>query len=159
MKAIAAAVAAFSQEQIAAIEALADGATYSLEIAGGEALPVERTDFEITSEDMPGWLVATEGTLTIALDIEVTPELRAEGIARELVNRIQNLRKEQGFEVTDKIRVTVESNPETDEAVRKYADYIAAQTLAQGGVSVAEGKQRSAIDIDDMPLTVSVDKL
>ena len=159
MKAIAAAVAAFSQEQIAAIEALADGATYSLEIAGGEALPVERTDFEITSEDMPGWLVATDGTLTIALDIEVTPELRAEGIARELVNRIQNLRKEQGFEVTDKIRVTVESNPETDEAVRKYADYIAAQTLAQGGVSVAEGKQRSAIDIDDMPLTVSVDKL
>ncbi|WP_283391232.1 isoleucine--tRNA ligase [Millionella massiliensis] len=159
MKAIAAAVAAFSQEQIAAIEALADGATYSLEIAGGEALPVERTDFEITSEDMPGWLVATEGTLTIALDIEVTPELRAEGIARELVNRIQNLRKEQGFEVTDKIRVTVESNPETDEAVRKYADYIAAQTLAQGGVSVVEGKQRSAIDIDDMPLTVSVDKL
>ncbi len=159
MKAIAAAVADFSQEDIAAIEALAEGATYDLSIAGGEVLPVERADFEITSEDMPGWLVATEGTLTIALDIEVTPELRAEGIARELVNRIQNLRKEQGFEVTDKIRVAVESNPETDEAVRKYADYIAAQTLAQGGVTVTAGKQRSEIEIDDLPLTVTVDKL
>lgn len=159
MKAIAAAVADFSQEDIAAIEALAEGAAYDLAIAGGEVLPVERADFEITSEDMPGWLVATEGTLTVALDIEVTPELKAEGIARELVNRIQNLRKEQGFEVTDKIRVVVESNPETDEAVRKFADYIAAQTLAQGGVSVAAGKQRSEIEIDELPLTVTVDKL
>lgn len=159
MKAIAAAVAAFSQEDIAAVEALSGGATYDLTIAGGEVLPVERADFEITSEDMPGWLVATEGTLTIALDIEVTPELRAEGIARELVNRIQNLRKEQGFEVTDQIRVTVESNAETDEAVRRYADYIAAQTLARGGVSVAEGKQRSAIEIDELPLTVTVERI
>ena len=128
MKAIAAAVAEFSQEDIAAIEALGStggAATYDLAIAGGEVLPVERADFEITSEDMPGWLVATEGTLTIALDIEVTPELRAEGMARELVNRIQNLRKEQGFEVTDKIRVVVEANPETDEAVSRFADYIA----------------------------------
>lgn len=159
MKAIAAAVAGFSQEDIAVIEALTDGATYDLAIAGGEVLPVERTDFEIASEDMPGWLVATEGTLTIALDIEVTPELKAEGIARELVNRIQNLRKDQGFEVTDKIRISVESNPLTDDAVRKYADYIAVQTLAQGGVSVAEGKQRSEIEIDELPLTVSVDKI
>ncbi|WP_294599951.1 isoleucine--tRNA ligase [uncultured Rikenella sp.] len=158
MKAIAAAVEAFSQEDIAAIEALGT-ATYDLRIAGGEVLPVERTDFEITSEDMPGWLVATEGTLTIALDIEVTPELRTEGIARELVNRIQNLRKEQGFEVTDKIRVVVESNPETDEAVRKYADYIAAQTLAQGGVSVAAGRQRSEIEIDELPLTMTVERI
>lgn len=162
MKAIAAAVAEFSQEDIAAIEALGStggAATYDLAIAGGEVLPVERADFEITSEDMPGWLVATEGTLTIALDIEVTPELRAEGMARELVNRIQNLRKEQGFEVTDKIRVVVESNPETDEAVSRFADYIAAQTLAQGGVSVAQGRQRSEIEIDELPLTVTVERI
>lgn len=159
MKAIAAAVAAFEQEDIAAVEALGEGVTYSLKLADGEVLPVERADFEITSEDMPGWLVATEGTLTIALDIEVTPELRAEGIARELVNRIQNLRKEQGFEVTDKIRVVVESNAATDDAVRQYADYIAAQTLAQGGVTVEASRQRSEIDIDEMPLTISVDKL
>ena len=162
MKAIAAAVAAFSQEDIAAVEALGtegSGAVYDLRIEGGEVLPVERTDFEIASEDMPGWLVATEGALTIALDIEITPELRAEGIARELVNRIQNLRKEQGFEVTDKIRVAVESNPATDEAVQRFADYIAAQTLAEGGVSVAAGRQRSAIEIDDLPLTVTVEKL
>ena len=162
MKAIAAAVAAFSQEDIAAVEALGtegSGAVYDLRIEGGEVLPVERADFEIASEDMPGWLVATEGTLTIALDIEITPELRAEGIARELVNRIQNLRKEQGFEVTDKIRVAVESNPATDEAVQRFADYIAAQTLAEGGVSVAAGRQRSAIEIDDLPLTVTVEKL
>lgn len=162
MKAIAAAVAEFSQEDIAAIEALGStggAATYELAIAGGEVLPVERADFEITSEDMPGWLVATEGTLTIALDIEVTPELRAEGMARELVNRIQNLRKEQGFEVTDKIRVVVEANPETDEAVSRFADYIAAQTLAQGGVSVAQGRQRSEIEIDELPLTVTVERI
>ena len=162
MKAIAAAVAAFSQEDIAAVEALGtegSGAVYDLRIEGGEVLPVERADFEIASEDMPGWLVATEGALTIALDIEITPELRAEGIARELVNRIQNLRKEQGFEVTDKIRVAVESNPATDEAVQRFADYIAAQTLAEGGVSVAAGRQRSAIEIDDLPLTVTVEKL
>ena len=152
-------MAAFAQEDIATVEALGEGATYSLKLADGEVLPVERVDFEITSEDMPGWLVATEGTLTIALDIEVTPELRAEGIARELVNRIQNLRKEQGFEVTDKIRVVVESNAATDDAVRQYADYIAAQTLAQGGVTVEATRQRSEIDIDDMPLTISVDKL
>ena len=158
MKAIAAAVAAFSQEDIAAVEALGT-ATYDLTIAGGEVLPVERADFEITSEDMPGWLVATEGTLTIALDIEVTPELRAEGIARELVNRIQNLRKEQGFEVTDKIRVVVEANPAIDDAVARYADYIAAQTLADGGVSVAPERQRSEIEIDDQPLTMTVEKL
>ncbi|MDE5944305.1 MAG: isoleucine--tRNA ligase [Rikenella sp.] len=162
MKAIAAAVAEFSQEDIAAIEALGStggAATYDLAIAGGEVLPVERIDFEITSEDMPGWLVATEGALTIALDIEVTPELRAEGIARELVNRIQNLRKEQGFEVTDKIRVVVESNPEIDDAVRRFADYIAAQTLAEGGVSVAAERQRSEIEIDELPLTITVEKL
>lgn len=163
MKAIAAAVADFTQDHIAAIEALDTqggvGATYDLTIAGGEVLPVDRADFEITSEDMPGWLVASEGTLTIALDIEVTPELKAEGVARELVNRIQNLRKDQGFEVTDKIRVIVESNPTTDAAVTQYADYIAAQTLAQGGVSVVPGRQRTEIEIDELPLTVTVEKI
>lgn len=163
MKAISAAVAELSQEEIGAIERLQPNvkefSTYTLKIAGGEELAMEREDFEITSEDMPGWLVATEGTLTIALDIEVTPELRAEGIARELVNRIQNIRKDSGFDVTDKIRVTVESNPETDEAVKEYADYIAGQTLAQGGVTVADGKQRTGIEIDELALTVTVEKL
>ncbi len=103
MKQIAALVASFSQERIAAIEA---SDSFFLEIDGRQ-LPVTREDFEITSEDMPGWLVATEGKLTVALDVTVTETLLREGIARELINRIQNIRKESGFEVTDKIRAEI----------------------------------------------------
>ena len=104
MKQIAALVAGFSQDQIAAIEASAE----TLLDVDGEKITVTPADFEITSEDMPGWLVATEGKLTVALDITITDDLRAEGIARELINRIQNIRKDSGFEVTDKIRVEIE---------------------------------------------------
>ena len=94
MKQIAALVAGFSQDQIAAIEASAE----TLLDVDGEKITVTPADFEITSEDMPGWLVATEGKLTVALDITITDDLRAEGIARELINRIQNIRKDSGFE-------------------------------------------------------------
>ena len=85
---------------------------------------------EIISEDIPGWLVANEGRLTVALDITVSEDLLHEGIAREFVNRIQNIRKDSGFEVTDKIRVIIEDLPFVSVAVKKHSDYIASQTLA-----------------------------
>lgn len=100
MKQIAAMTAEFTQERIAQIEQAVET---ELEI-DGERIKVTTADFEITSDDMPGWLVATEGKLTVALDITVTDELRAEGVARELINRIQNIRKDADFAVTDKIR-------------------------------------------------------
>ena len=105
MKQIAALTAAFTQEQIAAVES-APETTLDL---GGERITVTAADFEITSEDMPGWLVTSEGKLTVALDITVTDDLRREGVARELINRIQNIRKDSGFEVTDRIRVEIEA--------------------------------------------------
>lgn len=153
MKAISAAVAGFSQEQIAQIERVG---TYDM-VVGDETLPMLLEDFEITSEDMPGWLVATEGKLTIALDINVTEQLREEGIAREFVNRIQNLRKDSGFEVTDKIDVVIESNPVTDGAVKAFADYIGSQTLALS-VSVSGEKQAVKLEIDEIETTITITK-
>lgn len=151
MKGISAAVATFTQEQIAQVER--DGA-YDM-IIGNETLPMLLEDFEITSEDMPGWLVATEGKLTIALDINVTRELRQEGIAREFVNRIQNLRKESGLEVTDKIAVVIESNPATDSAIEQFAEYIASQTLAVS-VTISPDKQSTELEIDEIRTTISI---
>ncbi len=154
MKQISAAVATFSQADIARLEA--EG-RWDMQI-DGETLPTELADFEITSEDMPGWLVAAEGKLTVALDVTITPELRAEGVARELVNRIQNLRKDSGFEVTDKVRVVIESQPEVDAAVAQYADYIAAQTLAVS-VETSLQKQASEVELDEETLTLTVERV
>ena len=156
MKQIAALTAAFTQEQIAAVES-APETTLDL---GGERITVTAADFEITSEDMPGWLVATEGKLTVAMDITVTEELRREGVARELVNRIQNIRKESGFDVTDKIRVTIGRHEALAGAVESFGDYIAAQTLAVSVVmadaSAMPGAQE--IEIDDLKVGLSVEK-
>ncbi len=158
MKGIAAAMAEMSTRDIAAFEL--DG-RFALSVAG-ERVEIEAADAEVISEDIPGWLVANDGSLTVALDIEVTPELRKEGIAREFVNRIQNLRKESGFDVTDKIVVRIEANERTDEAVRDFADYIAAQTLAQevliDGKLTADAAQRVELDAD-LSLLVSVRKI
>jgi isoleucyl-tRNA synthetase len=121
---------------------------------------VTAADFDITSEDMPGWLVASEGKLTVALDITITEELKREGVARELVNRIQNIRKESGFEVTDKIRVEIESNDLTASAVESFAQYIAQQTLAVD-VKVAETPAGAFVvdtDIDEVVLKIAVTK-
>ena len=115
MKAVAAAVAEMSQEAIAELE---KNGSYTLQLDGTDVL-VEATDVEIFSEDIPGWLVANEGKLTVALDVTVTEELRREGIARELVNRIQNIRKSSGLEITDKIKITLSKNPQTDDAVNE----------------------------------------
>ena len=134
MKQISALVAAMSQEDIAFIER--EGSK-SLDI-NGEPILLSLEDVEIISEDIPGWLVATEGRFTIALDVTVTKDLRLEGIAREFVNRIQNLRKESGFDVTDKILLTIGLHPETDESVNVHKQYIALQTLANQIVLVPQ---------------------
>jgi isoleucyl-tRNA synthetase len=155
-KPMAALVATFSQEQIAAIE-VADQTT--LEVAG-ESVVVTPADFDITSEDMPGWLVASEGKLTVALDVTVTDELRREGIARELVNRIQNARKDSGLEVTDRITVEIEHKDNLADALEVYADYVAQQTLAVGVSLTAEPKGAFVVasDLDDEPLTIAITK-
>ncbi len=157
MKAIAALTATFSQERIAEIEAAAETV---LELEG-ERIVVTPADFEITSEDMPGWLVASEGKLTVALDITLTDELKAEGVARELINRIQNIRKESGFEVTDRIRVAIERTEFAAEAVARYASYIAAQTLADSVAVAAEpsGAVVVSSEIDEMPLRIAVTRV
>ncbi len=157
MKQIAALTATFSQERIAEIERSAET---ELDL-GAERITVTAADFEITSEDMPGWLVASEGKLTVALDITVTEELRREGVARELVNRIQNIRKEAGFEVTDKIRVEVEASPEVEASLAVYADYVGQQTLAVEVKASAEpaGAVVVASELDDAPLRIAVTRL
>ena len=155
-KAMSALIAQFTQEQIAEIEANAE-TTLDL---GGTQVVVTAADFEITSEDMPGWLVASEGKLTVALDITITEELKREGVARELVNRIQNIRKESGFEVTDKISVEIESNDLTAPAVESFAQYIAQQTLAVDVKAVAAPAGAFVVDsdIDEVALKIAVTK-
>ncbi len=156
-KQMAAMAATFSQEQIAAIESAAET---TLEIAG-ETITVTPADFEITSEDMPGWLVASEGKLTVALDITVTEELRREGVARELINRIQNIRKDSGFEVTDKIRVEIEQKELVAGAIEYFADYIASQTLAVEVKAVAEPQGAVVVDseVDEENLKIAVTRI
>lgn len=134
MKEIAAAFGQIPQQEINAIQAAeAQGNAYTLNLEGGEVV-LNPGDYMISSEDMPGWLVATDGPLTLALDIEVSPELKNEGVARELVNRIQNIRKESDFDVTDKVEATVfadgEAYAEIEEALKSYKDYVCSQTLA-----------------------------
>ncbi|MFI3269241.1 MAG: isoleucine--tRNA ligase [Rikenellaceae bacterium] len=156
MKAIAALAATFTQEQIAEIEAAAET---TLDM-GAEKITVTPADFEITSEDMPGWLVASEGKLTVALDITITDELRNEGVARELVNRIQNIRKDSGFEVVDRVRVEIEATAATEESMKLFAEYVAAQTLALSVVTTAEPKGDFVVEseLDDAPLKIAVTK-
>ena len=143
MKQLAAAIANMEQHDISAFE---KAGSFTFNIEGCEAV-VELNDVEIISEDIPGWLVANEGNITVALDITVTEELKQEGIARELVNRIQNMRKSGGLEITDKICVTIEKNDETNKAVEVYGEYIAKQVLANS-IAVAENMPENATDID-----------
>ena len=156
MKQVAALVASFTQEQIAAVESNAETI---IKVEDTEFVTTA-ADFEITSEDMPGWLVASEGKLTVALDITITDELRREGVARELVNRIQNIRKESGFEVTDKIRVEIEATELTTPAIESFAEYIAQQTLAlEVKASAAPaGDKVVDSDIDESPLKIAITK-
>ncbi len=157
MKQIAALTAGFSQERIAEIEHAAET---PLDV-DGERIAVTPADFEITSEDMPGWLVATEGKLTVALDITLTDDLRAEGVARELVNRIQNIRKDAGFEVTDRIRAEIVQSDLVADALTRYADYIASQTLAVEvrAAAAPAGEVCAETEIDDRPLRIALTRI
>lgn len=155
MKEIAAAMISFGNHEIGEIER---NGKFVLALPTGD---VELTpeDVEIITEDMPGWLVANEGKLTVALDITLTDALVREGIARELVNRIQNIRKSSGYEIVDKIVVEIESRPEIAEAVTEYANYIATQTLANEVLLVTEIADATELEFDEYNVKVSVKKV
>ena len=154
MKEIAAAVAGLAQEEIATIETQG---SILLALASGEVC-IEIADVEIATEDMPGWLVANEGNLTIALDIEVSEALRQEGVARELVNRIQNIRKTSGYEITDKISVNIEAREEITEAVENHKDYIASQVLATSLCVVEKIDNPTPLDFEDFVVNIFIEK-
>ena len=150
MKQAAAIIKSFDRSQIAVLER--EG-SINIEI-DGNSVPVDISEVKIISEDMPGWLVANEGALTVALDIDVTPELVREGIAREIINRVQNIRKRRGYDITDHITLTFLPCPEIEEVAKDYGEYIAGQVLADT-VTVADTPDSDAVeilDIDDLKL-------
>jgi isoleucyl-tRNA synthetase len=155
MKEIAQAFTTLSKHEINEIER---NGLFILKLASGD-VEITSEDAEIITEDMPGWLVANEGRLTVALDITVTDELLREGIAREFVNRIQNIRKSSGFDITDRISIEIENIPEIDEAVREFSSYIAMQTLANEVNLVEKVDNPIELDFDDYKANVSIRKL
>jgi isoleucyl-tRNA synthetase len=154
MKSVAAAMDALSQEQIAELEK-----NGSIKLAGQaelEGIEVLAEDVDIISEDIPGWLVANEGNLTVALEVELTDELKNEGMARELINRIQNIRKESGLEITDRIAVVIAPNTDVEKAVESFGEYIKTQVLADSiDVQPNDGQE---IEFDDFKLNIKVVK-
>lgn len=155
MKAVANAVAGMPQEAIAELE---KNGKYCFHLEDGDA-EISTSDVEIFSEDIPGWLVANEGNLTVALEVTITDALRHEGIARELVNRIQNIRKSSGFEITDRIHVVLSKNKDTDDAVNEYNAYICNQVLAESLELADEVAGGTELNFDDFVLYVKVSKL
>lgn len=143
MKQLAAAVADMAQEEIIRLEQEGE---FTFNINGDKA-SVTLSDVEIISEDIPGWLVANEGRLTVALDIQVSEDLRREGIARELVNRIQNIRKSNGFDITDKISIRLSRNEETDAAIEEYKSYILNQVLGVD-LQLSDTLDGDAVELD-----------
>jgi isoleucyl-tRNA synthetase len=155
MKEIAAAFGTLTKKEISEIER---NGQYTLKLDSGDVL-IEAEDAEIITEDMPGWMVANEGKLTVALDITVTEALLREGIARELVNRIQNIRKSSGYEITDKIVVEIENRPEIEGAVQEYGSYIAAQTLANSVTLKNVIGNATELDFEEYIVKISVEKV
>ena len=156
MKQISTLIAAMEQSDIFEFE---KNGRYQLNI-GTESIDLSLEDVEILSEDIPGWLVANEGHLTVALDINVTKELKEEGIARELINRIQNLRKESNFDVTDKITLAIGRHKEINEAVENFSQYIASQVLAEH-IELTDEKDNKAkdIEIDDIHTFIKIERI
>ena len=154
MKQVAAAVTAMSKEQIAELETVGK---LTLDLNGTPA-EIEAGEVEIYSEDIPGWVVANEGVLTVALDVTVTDELRREGIARELVSKIQNIRKSSGFEISDRIAVTLSSNENSDAAIEEHKSYICNQVLADS-LTIGEVVEGTALEFDGFVLQVLVEKI
>lgn len=159
MKAAAEIIKAFDGTSIATLE---NEGKVSFELDGAE-VEVTLSDVEIISEDIPGWLVANEGSLTIALDVTVTPELRREGIARDIVNRIQNIRKSRNYDITDRIRLVFAPGDETNGAIRDFAEYISRQVLANS-LEIApltqdeEGIEELSMDDVCARVKISLDK-
>jgi isoleucyl-tRNA synthetase len=154
MKEIAEATAKLSNKEIVELE---QNGIFILNLPGGE-VQLTTDDVEIITEDMPGWLTANEGKLTVALDITVTDELLKEGIARELVNRIQNIRKQNGYEITDRITVEIEKRDEINDAVTEFSNYISSQTLAAGISLVDKLEDGIELDFDEYMVKVKVEK-
>ena len=154
MKAVAAMLQDLSQEGIAELE---KNGQYVLNI-GDQQVVVEKCDVEIQSEDIPGWLVASNDNLTIALDVTITEELRQEGVAREFVNRIQNIRKANGYDITDKILVKIEKLDAVNAAVEAFGDYISSQTLANEIILVDKIENATELDFDDYKVNIFVEK-
>ena len=153
MKSVSQAVADMSQEQIAELEKQGQ---VTLAVDGGDAL-IELADVEIISEDIPGWTVMNEGALTVALDITITPELKNEAMAREIIKRIQGIRKDSGFEITDRIEVTIAPTPEISAAIDSYKEYISSQVLANS-LQTGEVSDGQEIDIDGVKSAIKVVK-
>ena len=154
MKSVNAAVTEMSQEQISELE---KNGTITLQVEGTDAL-IELADVEIFSEDVPGWTVANEGALTVALDVEVTDELRREGIAREVIKKIQAMRKDSGLEITDRIAVSVSKNAGSDEAVEQFAEYIGNQVLADS-LTLCDSVEGEPVELDGYSINVAIAKL
>ena len=154
MKSVNVAVTEMSQEQISFLE---KNGSITLQVEGQDAL-IELADVEIFSEDVPGWTVANDGALTVALDVEVTDELRREGIAREVIKKIQAMRKDGGLEITDRIAVVISKSNEADEAVREFSDYIANQVLADS-VELCDSVAGETVELDGYSLTIAIEKL
>lgn len=154
MSFVAKSIAAMSQNDILEFE---KNGKISFDINGTQA-EVEVCDVEIISEDIPGWLVSNDDVYTVALDITVTDELKKEGIAREIVNRIQNIRKDKDFDITDRIKIEISSNESTDAAIKQYEQYISKQVLADEIVvkDVVDAEDAIELDMDDCKLLVSV---
>ena len=152
MKSVAAHMDGLTQEEISQLETQG---SLSFDIEG-QTVTVEAADVEIISEDIPGWLVSNDGNLTVALEVELTDELRNEGMARELINRIQNMRKDGGLEITDRIKVTVAPNEKTDAAIAAFGDYVKAQVLADA-ITVAPN-DGAEVDFDDFKVCIKIEK-
>jgi isoleucyl-tRNA synthetase len=152
MKNVAAKMSALSQEEIASLET-SGNISFDVE---GQQVTVEAADVEIISEDIPGWLVSNEGNLTVALEVELTDDLKKEGMARELINRIQNIRKDSGLEITDHIVVTLAPNAEVEAAVESYGELVKSQVLAND-IKIA-ANDGSEIEFDDFKLNIKVEK-
>ncbi|MDF1575534.1 MAG: isoleucine--tRNA ligase [Bacteroidales bacterium] len=158
MKEVSGAINNMDQKEISAFE---KEKSFQMEI-GGELIQLTLEDVEIVSEDIPGWLVANDGAITVALDINITEELRQEGLARELINRIQNIRKESGFDVTDKIEVLIEKHELITEVIKFHGEYIGSQTLAKNIslIDRIENNSTKRIDIDeDVYINIRVTRL
>ncbi|MDR0828589.1 MAG: DUF5915 domain-containing protein [Prevotellaceae bacterium] len=156
MKEIAAAFANFDKKTVSEIE---KSEKYVFALSSGENIELESGDYDIFTEDMDGWLVANEGKLTVALDIEVTPELYREGIARELVNRIQNIRKSSGYEIVDKISVKILQSENLNSVIADYGNYIAAQVLANEIICVPALENSTELDFDEFKVNIEVEKI